>query len=123
MKTLLLATLALSYISGAMADETALCRQFASSRDFVIAKGGKWIELTAKQRLFVEGIYVLDPATPKGLPFGDKAIMATLPDKEGGLIFWIDGDLGCVPMPLPKEIVEMLSDVETDVIHHEGQTN
>lgn len=107
----------------AHAQETALCRASASSHDYVIGHGGQWIELTANQRLFVAGLYVMNPDTPKGLPFGDKAVMATLPEKSGALIFFMDGDTACTPMPLPKEIVDLLADVATGVVTHPGASN
>jgi hypothetical protein len=36
--------------------------------------GGKWIELTASQLDFMRGIYVISPSTPRGLPYGDRAV-------------------------------------------------
>jgi hypothetical protein len=38
----------------------------------------------------------------------------------GGLVFFIDGDRACTPMPVPKELLVMMDEVATAKINHEG---
>src|SRR5271154_5775694 len=61
--------------------------------------GGQWIELTDLQRAFLAGIYAMNPNTPSGLPFGDKAVLARVKGDDGGVVFFIDGEMACQPMP------------------------
>lgn len=81
---------------------------------------GVWAELTTGQREFLDGIYAMNPLTPPGLPYGDRAMLMSEPGKEGGVVVFIDGDLACTPMPVPKRLIEMLQDVAAGKINHEG---
>ena len=67
-----------------------------------MARNGKWIELTPEQWEFMRGIYAMNPETPAGLPYGDKAVLAQVDGNSGGLVFFIDGDKACTPMPVPS---------------------
>ena len=122
-RSLLLAMLALSYISGALADEHRLCVALSGPKGAIVERGGSWVEVTPEQRLFLAGVYALNPGTPPGLPFGDKAVIAKIKEDPGALIFFIDGDKACTPMPVPPELVEMLTAIGSGEISHEGQTN
>ena len=62
----------------------------------------------------------MNPQTPPGLPYGDHAVLAQIAGDTGGLIFFIDGDKACTPMPVPHELISMMQDVATDKIGHEG---
>jgi hypothetical protein len=62
----------------------------------------------------------MNPLTPPGLPYGDKAALATVEGNTGGLVFFIDGDRTCTPMPVPKELLVMMDEVATAKITHEG---
>ena len=62
----------------------------------------------------------LTSLTPPGLPYGDKAVLAQVNGDNGGLIFFIDGDRACTPMPAPSALVDLIRDVATDTINHEA---
>jgi hypothetical protein len=36
------------------------------------------------------------------------------------MVFFIDGDKACTPMPIPVELIAMMRDVATDTISHES---
>jgi hypothetical protein len=86
----------------------------------IAARHGQWIALTPEQWQFLRGIYAMNPGTPAGLPYGDRAALATVEGASGGLVFFIDGDKACTPMPVPKELLTMMRDVATGAISHEG---
>ena len=75
--------------------------------------------MTAEQWQFLRGIYAMNPGTPAGLPYGDKAVLAEVEGNTGGLVFFIDGDKACTPMPVPHELLAMMQDVATATIMHE----
>ena len=85
-----------------------------------MARNGKWIELTPEQWQFLRGVYVLNPETPAGLPYGDKAVLAQLENVAGDLVFFIDGDKACTPMRAPPGLLTLMDDVATAKINHEG---
>jgi hypothetical protein len=97
-----------------------LCSDISIPKNAVIAHGGKWTELTPDQWQFVRGVFVLNPNTPPGLPYGDKAVLAQM-DGDGGIVFFIDGDRACTPMALPSALVTMIDAVGTATISHEGK--
>jgi hypothetical protein len=68
----------------------------------------------------MRGIYAMNPETPAGLPYGDKAVLAQVEGNNGGMVFFIDGDKACTPMPIPVELITMMRDVATDTISHES---
>jgi len=96
------------------------CIDVAVPKQAIAARNGKWIELTPDQWNFLRGIYAMNPATPPGLPFGDKAVLAQIAGDTGGLIFFIDGDRACTPMPIPGELIAMVRDVATENVIHEA---
>jgi hypothetical protein len=108
--------------------QAALAADSASSRcvdvsvpkDAITARNGKWIELTPEQWQFMRGIYAMNPQTPAGLPYGDKAVLAQIDGNNGGMVFFIDGNKACTPMPIPVELIAMMRDVATDTINHES---
>ncbi len=103
------------------ADSTASrCVNVSVPKDAIIARNGRWIELTPQQWQFLRGVYVVNPETPPGLPYGDKAVLAEVDGNAGGLVFFIDGDKACTPMPVPHELLAMMQDVATDTINHES---
>jgi hypothetical protein len=61
-----------------------------------------------------------EPADPARAPYGDKAALATVEGNTGGLVFFLDGDRACTPMPVPKELLVMMDDVATAKITYEG---
>ena len=74
------------------------CVDIAVPKDAVMARHGNWMELTPEQWQFLRGVYVLDPQTPPGLPYGDKAVLAQIDGRPGGLVLFIDGDKACTPI-------------------------
>ena len=104
----------------ALASETSHCVDISVPKKAVEAHNGKWIELTPEQWEFLRGIYAMNPLTPPGLPYGDKAALAKVDGDAGGLVFFIDGDKACTPMPVPDKLLSMMDDVATAKINHEG---
>jgi hypothetical protein len=104
----------------AFAAETGQCVDVSVPKHAIEARNGKWIELTPDQWQFLRGIYAMNPLTPPGLPYGDKAALATIEGNSGGLIFFIDGERACTPMSVPESLLSMMDDVATAKINHEG---
>ena len=104
----------------AFAGETGQCVDISVPKAAIETHHGKWIELTPEQWEFLRGIYAMNPETPPGLPYGDKAALAKVDGNSGGLIFFIDGDKACTPMPVPDTLLSMIDDVATAKINHEG---
>jgi hypothetical protein len=102
------------------ADNSARCVDVSVPKDAITARNGKWIELTPQQWEFMRGIYAMNPQTPAGLPYGDKAVLAEVDGNNGGMVFFIDGNKACTPMPIPVELIAMMRDVATDTISHES---
>src|SRR5271154_786612 len=80
------------------AEDAARCVDVSAPKRAVEAQHGKWIELTSDQWQFLRGIYAMNPMTPAGLLYGDKAALATFDRHDGGLVFFLDGDRACTPM-------------------------
>src|SRR5579859_9358 len=114
-------TLCFLFCSVAANAQTAShCMAVEFAKAAIEAHGSQWVETTPDQLQFLRGIYAMNPQTPAGMPYGDKAVLAKAPDaSRGGVVFFIDGDRACTPMPVPKELVDMLTDVATGVISHE----
>jgi hypothetical protein len=97
-----------------------VCVDVSVPKKAIEAHNGKWIQLTSDQWQFLRGIYAMNPLTPPGLPYGDKAALAKVDGDSGGLVFFIDGDKACTPMPVPDKLLTMMDDVATAKINHEG---
>ena len=80
-----------------------------------------WVTLTSEQRAFLMGVWAMNPETPAGLPYGDKAVVVAERHGGGALIFFIDGELACDGFAIPDELVEMLRHVGAGDVYHEGQ--
>jgi hypothetical protein len=102
------------------AEDAARCVDASVPKHAAEAGHGKWIELTSDQWQFLRGIYAMNPLTPPGLPYGDKAALVKIVGHSGGLVFFIDGDKACTPMTVPDELLTMMDDVATAKIGHEG---
>ena len=98
----------------------ARCVNVSVPKDAISAHHGRWIELTPQQWQFLRGIYAMNPLTPPGLPYGDRAALAQVAGDDGGLVFFIDGDRACTPMAVPHQLMTMIVDVATDTIPHEA---
>jgi hypothetical protein len=95
------------------------CMSVSVPKSAIAERNGRWIELTRDQWQFLRGIYAMNPQTPPGLPYGDRAALAQIAGDAGGLVFFIDGDKACTPMPVPGELITMMNDVATGTINHE----
>lgn len=116
MKALAIAVLLLAPADPAHASQ---CEPLAATRDKVLAHpGGKWVMQTEAQWQFLEGVYVLNPSTAAGLPFGDGAAVATIEGHKSAIVFFLDSDLACQPMAIPSEIVDMIAHLGD--VRHEG---
>ena len=113
-----LAALALPDI--ACADTAPRCVDVSVPKKAVESQKGRWIELTAQQWEFLRGIYAMNPLTPPGLPYGDRAALARVDGNDSGLVFFLDGNRACTPMEAPKALLALLDDVATAKISHEG---
>jgi hypothetical protein len=103
------------------ADEPAsACVDVSAPKSAIMARHGKWIELTSAQWQFLRGVFVVNPNTPSGLPYGDKAVLAQIEGKPGGLVFFIDGGMACTPMEIPQALLTIVQDVETTAVNHVG---
>jgi len=98
----------------------ARCTDVSVPKSAIAAQNGKWIELTSEQWQFLRGVFAVNPNTPPGLPYGDKAVLAQLDGDPGGLVFFIDGDRACTPMAIPGVLVSMIRDVAAANIYHEA---
>ena len=57
------------------AEGAARCVDASAPKQAAEARHGKWIELTSDQWQFLRGIFAMNPLTPPGLPYGDKAAL------------------------------------------------
>ena len=114
------ALIALPHVAFAEGNTAGQCVDIAVPKEAVKAHNGQWIQLTQEQWQFLRGVYVVNPQTPPGLPYGDKAVLAQVDGNNGGMVFFIDGDKACTPMPIPVELIAMMRDVATDTINHES---
>jgi hypothetical protein len=119
-RLLILAGLLAAAPQFALADQASRCVDISAPKKVIEAHHGKWINLTQNQWEFMRGIYAMDPLTPPGLPYGDRAALAKVDGDSGGLIFFIDGDKACTPMPVPDKLLSMMDDVGKAKINHEG---
>ena len=103
------ALIALPHVAFAEGNTAGQCVDIAVPKEAVKAHNGQWIQLTQEQWQFLRGVYVVNPQTPPGLPYGDKAALAE-----------VDGNKACTPMLVPHELLAMMQDVATDKIGHEG---
>ena len=110
----------LPQVAFAADDVASRCVDISVPKGAIAARNGRWIELPPEQWQFLRGIYAMNPETPAGLPYGDKAVLAQVEGNTGGLVFFIDGDKACTPMPVPHELLAMMHDVATQTINHES---
>lgn len=122
-RTLLASALCCACALPARADQAARCVDISVPRGAIEGRGGRWVEVTELQRAFLAGVFVLNPNTPAGLPFGDRAALARVDGDKGGLVFWLDAERACTPMPIPDELIEMLQHIGQGDVTHEGQAN
>jgi hypothetical protein len=115
---IVVALLALPQVSLAADEPTGECVDVSAPKREIIAHHGKWIELTSAQWQFLRGVYVLNPNTPAGLPYGDKAILVEVEGKTDGLVLFIDGEMACTPMAIPQPLLAIVQSVATAAVNH-----
>ena len=111
-----------AFSEGAFASDDASqrCVDVSTPKAAVAARHGHWIELDAAQWEFLRGIYVMNPDTPPGLPYGDHAALARFDGDPRGIVFFIDDDKACTPMLAPAELLSMMDEVATHTVKHEA---
>jgi hypothetical protein len=114
------ALLALPQVALAADEPNSGCVDVSAPRGVITARHGKWIELTPAQWEFLRGVYAVNPNTPPGLPYGDKAVLAQVEGNPGALVFFIDGQMACTPMAIPQALVTIVEDVATAAVNHAG---
>ena len=120
MKPLFLSLLLLVPFAAMAEDAPSNCMAAHIPKDAILSHHGTWTGIGHESWLFLRGIYAMSPSTPPGLPYGDEAVLAQVPGDAGGVVFFIDGDLACTPMPVPHELIVMLLNVEAGKIYHEA---
>jgi hypothetical protein len=98
--------------SSAVAAESSHCANLEKAQK-AAGKGTAIAALTPAQFHFLQGVYVLNPTTPDGLPPGDGALLLTRDHGDEGLILWTLGPLVCEPMPAPKKLMDYLAQVKS----------
>jgi hypothetical protein len=116
----LAALMSAPHVTFAADGATQYCVDSTIPRQAIEARNGRWVELTSEQWQFLRGIYAMNPETPPGLPYGDKAVLAQVDTSSGGLVFFIDGDKACTPMRAPPQLLALIQEVATGGINHEG---
>src|SRR5271163_210877 len=106
------------FVARAADSSPARCTDISVPKSAIAAHNGKWIELTSAQWQFLRGVYVLNPNTPPGLPYGDKAVLVQVDGSSGGLVLFIDGAMACTPMPIPQPLLAIVQGVATADVDH-----
>ena len=71
----------------------------------------KPIEITPNQWQFLRSVYAMNPEAPRGLPYGDNAVLTQASGDSDGLLFFIDGDKSCAPMHAPPALLPLMERV------------
>jgi hypothetical protein len=108
------ALVALPHACLAADEPSSACVDVSAPKSAIMARHGRWIELTSAQWQFLRGVYVVNPNTPPGLPHGDKAVLAQVEGKPGGLVFFIDGKMACTPMEIPHSQIRIATTIRSD---------
>jgi hypothetical protein len=98
------------------------CQSVEPFKKSVIEKGGKWIKLTNEQFMFMRGVYAEAPSTPAELPIGDNAVIASIPDDDNIGLFFLDGDMMCIPpVGLKPQWQHLLDQIGNGEVIHAGK--
>ena len=101
MKMLLVATTLLASPPADTPPKASCSTQFESPKGFSVHS------LTLPQYLLAEGIWLLNPLTPRGFPPGDSAVLMIPDGADDGAVVFLDGEKACQPfMSAPKEMIE-----------------
>jgi hypothetical protein len=109
-----------SQVASADQNLTSRCIDISVPRNEVVARNGKWIELTPDQWQFLRGVYAMDSESAPAMPYGDRAVLAQIAGNSDGLVFFIDGDRACTPMWAPPELLDLIRKVATGGVDHQG---
>jgi hypothetical protein len=101
-------------------DSAARCVDASAPKAVVAAHHGRFIDLDVNQWQFLRGVYAMNPETPAGLPYGDRAVLARFDDRSDGIVFFIDGNRACTPMVAPSQLISMLTDIAAKTVKHEA---
>jgi len=101
-------------------ESAARCVDASLPKHAAEARHGKWIELTSDQWQFLRGIYAMNPLTPPGLPYGDKAALVKIDGASGGMVSFIDGHKPARRWRFPTSFLAMMDAVAAAKISHEG---
>src|ERR1700721_1501938 len=82
------ALIALPHVAFAEGNTAGQCVDIAVPKEAVKAHNGQWIQLTQEQWQFLRGVYVVNPQTPPGLPYGDKDALAGVEGNPGACGFF-----------------------------------
>ena len=85
--------------------------ELATVRAAINDQDGKPIEITPNQWQFLRGVYAMNPEAPRGLPYGDNAVLAQHSGDSDGLLFFIDDGKPCAPMPAPPALLSLMDRV------------
>ena len=95
------------------------CLELSEAKKIVNDTHGQWVEMTKDQWAFMRGAFYANPKTEARLPYGDKAVLG-IRGGEGGVVFFIDGDLACDMLMLnSRDALDILRDVGAGTITHE----
>ena len=117
---LLIGFVAFSPAALAAEDVPPTCVDVAAPKAVVAARHGSWTVLNDAQWEFLRGVYVMNPETAPGLPYGDHAALARFDGNPGAIVFFIDDNKACTPMVAPAELVSVIDQVATHAVTHEG---
>lgn len=98
--------LAIATIRSAHAE--SMCVPVEIPRDIALKRGAHWLGVTPERYRFLEGISVMAPEMPVGLPPGAAAILSWKDDEKGAAVWFIDGETACGPMDIPQSLVDMM---------------
>jgi hypothetical protein len=96
------------------------CVPLAGAKERAARDGHTWTDVSPNEWQFLRGIYAMNPLTPPGLPYGAGAAIVREQGDEGGVVVFIDGDVACSPMPVPKSLLDLLATVAAGRIFHQG---
>ena len=83
----------------------------ATVRAAIDGQDSKPIEITPDQWRFLRGVYAMNAEAPRGLPYGDNAVLAQDSVDSDGLLFFTDGDRSCAPMHAPPALLSLMERV------------
>lgn len=104
----------------ASADPSGRCLSTEQAHAHLGGAEAIWSEMTPDQWQFARGMFVLDPHTSPGLPFGDRSVLITMAGRPGGLVIFMDGPQACDPMVIADEQLELFKAIAAGSIRHEG---